>query len=155
MPIVRICCPHCAAYIVLSTFRSSSRTSRFFHLMKGTVTHDDCLKARGNGTTRLRKPPSCQNNTRCYFATFGTLVPFSGCPWGRLKRSARTVQLFGCLAAVETHTLWYFGHHCYLVVGFDALEIWHFWMFTLFHPFLPFCTHFFPFPPHLLFFSVD
>ena len=38
-------------------------------------------------------------------------------------RSARTVQLFGCLAVVETHTLWYFGHHCCLVVGFDALGI--------------------------------
>ena len=59
-------------------------------------------------------------------------------------RSARAVQLFGCLAVLETHTLWYFGHHFCLVVGFDALEIWHFWMFTLFHPFLPFCTHFLP-----------
>ena len=45
---------------------------------------------------------------------------------GRLKRSARAVQLFGLLAVVETHTLWYFGHHCCLVVGFDALGIWHF-----------------------------
>ena len=64
-----------------------------------------------------------------------------------LRRSARavhTVQLFGRLAVVETHTLWYFGHHCCLVVGFDALGIWHFWMFTLFHPFLPFCTQFLP-----------
>ena len=54
------------------------------------------------------------------------------------------VQLFGRLAVVETHTLWYFGHHLCLVVGFDALGIWHFWMFTLFHPFLLFCTHFLP-----------
>ena len=29
--------------------------------------------------------------------------------WGRLKRSARAVQLFGRLAVVETHTFWYFG----------------------------------------------
>ena len=62
----------------------------------------------------------------------------------RLKRSARPVQLFGCLAVAETHSLWYFGHHCCLVVGFDALGIWHFWIFTLFHPFLPFCTLFLP-----------
>ena len=60
---------------------------------------------------------------------------------GHLKRSARTVQLFGRLAVVETHTLWYFGHHCCLIVGFDALGLWHFWIFTLFHPFLPFCAH--------------
>ena len=58
--------------------------------------------------------------------------------------SARAVQLFGRLAVVETHTLWYFGHHCCLVVGFDALGFWHSWMFTLFHPFLLFCTHFSP-----------
>ena len=64
--------------------------------------------------------------------------------WGCLKRSARAVQLFRRPAVVETHNLWYFGHHCCLVVGFDALGIWHFWMFTLFHPFLPFCTHFLP-----------
>ena len=63
---------------------------------------------------------------------------------GRLKRSARAVQLFGRLAILETHTLWYFGHHCSLLVGFDALGIWHFWIFTLFRPFLLFCTHFFP-----------
>ena len=43
--------------------------------------------------------------------------------WGSLKRSARAVQLFGRLATVETHTLWYFGHHCSLIVGFDALGI--------------------------------
>ena len=61
---------------------------------------------------------------------------------GRLKRSARVVQLFGRLAVVETHTLWYFGHDCCLVVGFDAVGIWHFWIFTLFHPFPSFCTHF-------------
>ena len=52
------------------------------------------------------------------------------------------VQLFWRLAVVETHTLWNFGHHCFLVVGFDALGKWYFWMFTLFHLFLPFCTHF-------------
>ena len=67
-----------------------------------------------------------------------------GLQGGRLKRSARAVQLFGRLAVAEAHTLWYFGHHCCLVVGFDALGIWHFWMFTLFHPFLLFCTHFLP-----------
>ena len=27
--------------------------------------------------------------------------------WGRLKRSARAVQLFGCLAVLETHALRY------------------------------------------------
>ena len=63
---------------------------------------------------------------------------------GRLKRNVRAMQLFGCLATVETHTLWYFGHHCSLIVRFDALGICHFWMFTLFHPFLLFCTIFFP-----------
>ena len=63
---------------------------------------------------------------------------------GRLKRSARAVQLFGRLAVVESHTLWYFGHHSCLLVGFDAMGIWHFWMFTLFHPFLLFCTYFLP-----------
>ena len=74
---------------------------------------------------------------------------------GHLKCSARAVQLFGRLAVVETHTLWYFGHHCCLVVGFDALGIWHFWMFTLFTHFYLFAHIFCPFPPHLLFFSVD
>ena len=68
-----------------------------------------------------------------------------GALWGHLKHSARAVQLFGRLATVETHTLWYFGHRCSLIVGFDALGIWHFWMFTLFHPFLLFCTIS---PPH-------
>ena len=65
-------------------------------------------------------------------------------PKGRLKCSAHVVQLFGLEAQIETYILWYFGHHCCLVVGFDALGIWHFWIFTLFHPFLLFCTHFFP-----------
>ena len=69
-----------------------------------------------------------------YFFIFG----------GRLKRSARAVQLFGRLAIVETHTLWYLGYNCCLIVGFDALGIWHFWIFTLFHPFPLFCTHFSP-----------
>ena len=64
-------------------------------------------------------------------------------PRGRLKHSARAVQLVGRLAIVETHTLWYFGHHCCLVVGFDALGIWHFRMFTVFHPFLLFFAHIF------------
>ena len=68
----------------------------------------------------------------------------SPCIGGRPKRSARAMQLFGRLAVVETHTLWFFGHHCCLAVGFDALGIWHFWMFPLFHPFLLFCTHFLP-----------
>ena len=72
---------------------------------------------------------------------------------GRLKRTARAVQLFGCLAMVETHTLWYFGHHYCFVVGFDALGIWHFWIFALFHPFLPFCTHFFAHFHHIYSFS--
>ena len=77
----------------------------------------------------------------CVFVCAGVLVCIVR---GRLKRSARAVQLFGLLAVVETHTLWYFGHHCCLVVGFDALGIWHFWIFTLFHPFLLFCTQFLP-----------
>ena len=79
-------------------------------------------------------------------AAIPPLPPFNNKPWpgrgiwrphkhmhthahfirGRLKRSARAVQLFGRLAEVETHTLWYFGHHCCLVVGFDALGMWHF-----------------------------
>ena len=53
------------------------------------------------------------------------------------------VQLFERLAVVESHTLWYFGHHCCLVVGFDALGTWHFWFFTLFYPVLPFLHTFF------------
>ena len=57
---------------------------------------------------------------------------------------ARSATMWACPAEVETHILWYFGHHRCLVVGFDALGIWHFWMFTLFHPFLLFCTHFPP-----------
>ena len=69
--------------------------------------------------------------------------------------SASVVQLFGRPAVVETHTLWYFGHHCCLVVGFGALGIWHFWLFTLFHPFVPFAHIFSSFPPHPLFFSVN
>ena len=56
--------------------------------------------------------------------------------------AARAVQLFARVAAVEIHTLWYFGHYCCLVIGFDAMGIWHFWVFTLFHVFLPFCTLF-------------
>ena len=45
------------------------------------------------------------------------------CVGGCLKRNARAVQLFGRMAGVETHTLWYFEHHCCFVVGFDGLEI--------------------------------
>ena len=72
---------------------------------------------------------------------------------GRVKRSACAVQLFGRLAVVETHTLWYFLHHCCLVVGFDALGIWHFRMFTLFHPLLLFLHTFFTHFHHI--YSVD
>ena len=79
-----------------------------------------------------------------YAAAIEALLQGGADVQGRLKRRARAVQLFGRLAVVETHTLWYFGHHRCLVVGFDALGIWHFWMFTLFHPFLLFCTHFLP-----------
>ena len=63
---------------------------------------------------------------------------------GGALSAVRALQLFGRPAVVETHTLWYFGHHCCLVAGFDALGIWHFWMFTLFHPFLLFSTHYLP-----------
>ena len=72
----------------------------------------------------------------------GSKMPSTMMLRGCLKRSAHAVQLFGRLAVVETHTLWYFGHHGCLVVGFDAPGIWHFWIFTVFYPFLPFCTHF-------------
>ena len=37
--------------------------------------------------------------------SFASLV--STVHWGRLKRSARAVQLFGRLAVLETHTLRY------------------------------------------------
>ena len=47
----------------------------------------------------------------------------------------------------------YFGHHCCLVVGFDALGTWHFWMFTLFHPFLLFLHTFFAHFHHIYPFS--
>ena len=67
----------------------------------------------------------------------------NGAQRGRLKRSARAVQLFWRLAVVETHNLWYFGHHSCLKAGFDALGIWRFWIFTLIHSFLLFCTPFF------------
>ena len=63
------------------------------------------------------------------------------------------MQLLGRMAAVETHTLWYFGHQCCLVVGFDASGIWHFWMFTMFRPFLLFCTIFSPHFHHIYCFS--
>ena len=49
----------------------------------------------------------------------------------------RAPQLFGRLAVVEPHTLWYFGHHCCLVGGFDALGMWHFFGF---HPVAPIST---------------
>ena len=35
------------------------------------------------------------------------LCPIRTVHWGRLKRSARAVQLFGCLAILETHALRY------------------------------------------------
>ena len=47
----------------------------------------------------------------------------------------------------------YFGHHCCLVVGFDALGIWHFWIFTLFHPFLLLLHTFFSHFHHIYSFS--
>ena len=65
------------------------------------------------------------------------------------------VQLFGRLAAVETHALWYFGHHCCLVVGFDALGYGIFGCSPCFTHFYLFAHIFYPFPPHLLFFSAD
>ena len=71
-----------------------------------------------------------------------TRIPCLALPGWRLKRSARAVQLFGRLAAVEAHTLWYLGHHSCLVVGSDVSGIWLFWIFTLFQPFPPFCPHF-------------
>ena len=54
-------------------------------------------------------------------------------PRGRLKCSARAVQLFGRLAVVETHTLWYQGDPYYLITRILVLllhRIWHFWGFT-------------------------
>ena len=78
-------------------------------------------------------------------------LQFLGCtPSGWGLSAVRAVQRFGRLAAVETHTLWYLGHHCWLVVGFDALGIWHFWISTLF---LPFCTLFFVHSHHIHCFS--
>ena len=46
-----------------------------------------------------------------------------GAPKAQCACSLRAVQLFGHLAVVQTHTLWYFGHQCCLVVGFDALDL--------------------------------
>ena len=46
----------------------------------------------------------------CLLMVLGPFVMYSVfilCFWGRLKRSARTVQLFGRLAVLETHTLRY------------------------------------------------
>ena len=83
-----------------------------------------------------------QGCIKCIF-NVGVVVRTQFITWGKSVGGALSaVQLFGRLAVVETHTLWYFGHHCCLVVGFDALGIWHFWIFTPFHPFLLLCTHF-------------
>ena len=46
-------------------------------------------------------------------------------------------------AVVETNVLCYFGHHCCLVVGFDALGIWHFLEFYSFSPISTFLHNFF------------
>ena len=63
---------------------------------------------------------------------------------GRLKRSARAVQLFGRLAVLETHAFEILGASLLpRGVGFDSfstLGIWHFWIFTHFHP-LPLFFH--------------
>ena len=65
----------------------------------------------------------------------------------------RAVQLFGRLAVVETHTLWYFGHHCCLVVGFDALGIWHFLDLHPVSPISTFLHTFFAHSHHIYSFS--
>ena len=64
---------------------------------------------------------------------------------GALSTVRMGVQLFGRLAVVETHILWYFGHHCCLVVGFDALGLWLFWDF---HPVSPIATFWHTFLAH-------
>ena len=72
----------------------------------------------------------------CQRRTPHCLHPFSdhGDLGGALS-TVCVVQLFGRLAVVETHTLWYFGHRCCLVVGSDVSGIWHFWIFTHFYLF--------------------
>ena len=59
--------------------------------------------------------------------------------------NARTMQLFGRLAVVEAHTLWYFGHHCCLVVGFDCIGDL---AFLHVHPVSPISTFFHTFFSH-------
>ena len=51
--------------------------------------------------------------------------------------SVRAVRLFWHLAILETHTLWYKGHHCCLITRILVLllhRIRHFWGFTHFTP---------------------
>ena len=79
-------------------------------------------------------------------------------PWGCSFNgdALSAVQLFGRVAVVETHTLWYFGHHCCLVE--QVLMHWGYGIFgcsPYFTHFYLFAHIFYPFPPHLLFFSVD
>ena len=64
---------------------------------------------------------------------------------GRLRRSAHVVQLFGRLAVVETHTLWYKGHHYCLITRIWVLLCLAFFGF---HPFPPIFTYFHS--PHVL-----
>ena len=54
------------------------------------------------------------------YATVRSIHAIHGLAYGG---ALSAVQLFGRLAVVETHTLWYFGHHCCLVVGSDVLGI--------------------------------
>ena len=70
-------------------------------------------------------------------------------PPGLLERSVYALQLFGHLAVVETHSLWYFGHHCCLGIIADMA----FWIFARFHPFLPFLQTFFAHFHHIYSFS--
>ena len=87
----------------------------------------------------------------CFLLCHGKDQGFAHCVELPEAQCARGATIWAS-AIVETRILWYFRHHCCLIVGFDALWIWHFWIFTMFHPFLPFCTHFFSFPPHPPFF---
>ena len=103
----------------------------------GTVLIWDVCVAYARGGGYLRKRAREASSIRSKEA-----VCRSNRPLGGALSAARAVQLFGRMAVIETHTLWYFGHHCCLVVGSHVLGIWHFWIFTPFHPFLPFSTHF-------------
>ena len=60
---------------------------------RSAVSHKSLCNNTENAACRLR-PPKC-GGARAI--------------GGRLKRNARAAQLFGCLAEVETHTLWCFG----------------------------------------------